>query len=117
MRIEDRFVDIMIIFEILFLNEGNAELKYRLSVRAALLLGENYEEKKYIYELFKLSYNIRSDIVHTGFVSPKKENKLKELGMDLNELYKKLQNYLFESIDILVKKPDIRENFEDIIFQ
>jgi len=117
MRIEDRFVDIMIIFEILFLNEGNAELKYRLSVRAALLLGENYEEKKYIYELFKLSYNIRSDIVHTGFVSPKKENKLKELGMDLNELYKKLQLYLFKSIEILVKKPDIRENFEDIVFQ
>ena len=114
---EDRFVDIMIIFEILFLTEGNAELKYRLSVRAALLLGENYGEKKYIYELFKLSYDIRSDVVHTGFVSPKKENKLKELGMDLDELYKKLQLYLFKSIEILTDQPDIRENFEDIIFQ
>jgi len=114
---EDRFVDIMIIFEILFLTEGNAELKYRLSVRAALLLGENYGEKKYIYELFKLAYDIRSDVVHTGFVSPKKENKLKELGMDLDELYKKLQLYLFKSIEILTDQPDIRENIEDIIFQ
>ena len=114
---EDRFVDIMIIFEILFLTEGNAELKYRLSVRAALLLGKNYGEKKYIYELFKLSYDIRSDIVHTGFVSTKKENKLKKRGMDLDKLYKKLRLYLFESIERLTDQPDIRENFEDIIFQ
>ena len=33
MRIEDQFVDIMIIFEMLFLLEGDGELKYRLSVR------------------------------------------------------------------------------------
>ena len=117
MRIEDRFVDIMIIFEMLFLPEGNAELKYRLSVRAALLLGKNYKEKKYIFELFKLSYDIRSSIVHDGIVSSQNERKLKKLGINLNELYKKLQLYLFESIEILVKKPDIRENFEDIIFQ
>jgi len=117
MRIEDRFVDIMIIFEMLFLPEGNAELKYRLSVRAALLLGKNYKEKKYIFELFKLSYDIRSSIVHDGLVSSQNKRKLKKLGINLNELYKKLQLYLFESIEILVKKPDIRENFEDIIFQ
>lgn len=117
MRIEDRFVDIMIIFEMLFLPEGNDELKYRLSVRAALLLGKNYKEKKYIFELFKLSYDIRSSIVHDGLVSPQNERKLKKLGINLNELYKKLQLYLFESIEILVKKPDIRENFEDILFQ
>jgi hypothetical protein len=116
-RIEDRFVDIMIIFEILFLPEGNAELKYRLSVRAALLLGKNYEEKKYIFKLFKLSYDIRSSIVHDGLVSSQNEKELKKLEINLNELYKKLQHYLFESIDILTKKPDIRENFEDILFQ
>jgi len=116
-RIEDRFVDIMIIFEILFLTKGNDELKYRLSVIAAFLLGKNYQEKKYIYELFKLSYDIRSTIVHNGFVSPQKEKQLKKLGMDLDELYKRLQHYLFESIEILTKKPDIRENFEDIIFR
>ena len=114
---EDRFVDIMIIFEILFLTEGNAELKYRLSVRAALLLGKNYEEKKYIFKLFKLSYDIRSSIVHDGLVSSQNEKELKKLEINLNELYKKLQHYLFESIDILTKKPDIRKNFEDIIFQ
>lgn len=116
-RIEDRFVDIMIIFEILFLTKGNTELKYRLSVIVAFLLSKNYQEKKYIYELFKLSYDIRSSIVHNGLVSPQKEKQLKKLGMDLNELYRKLQHYLFESIEVLTKKPDIRENFEDIIFR
>lgn len=116
-RIEDRFVDIMIIFEILFLTKGNTELKYRLSVIVAFLLGKNYQEKKHIYELFKLSYDIRSTIVHNGFVSLQKEKQLKKLGMDLDELYKRLQHYLFESIEILTKKPDIRENFEDIIFR
>lgn len=116
-RIEDRFVDIMIIFEMLFLPKGNAELQYRLSVRVALLLGNNSKEKKHIYELLKLSYDIRSSIVHDGIISSQNEKKLKKLGIDLNELYKILQHYLFESIEILAEKPDIRENFEDIIFQ
>jgi len=37
--------------------------------------------------------------------------------MDLNELYKKLQHYLLESIEILAEESDIWEDFEDIVFQ
>jgi hypothetical protein len=117
MRIEDQFVDLMIIFEILFLPKGNAELKYRLSIIVASLLGKSFKEKMLIYKLFKVSYDIRSSIVHDGFVSPQKEKQLKKLGLNINELYKKLQYYLFKSIEIFTKNPDIRDNFEDIIFR
>lgn len=117
MRIEDQFVDLMIIFEMLFLPKGNAELKYRLSIIVASLLGKSFKEKMLIYKLFQVSYDIRSSIVHDGFVSPQKEKQLNKLGLNVNELYKKLQYYLFKSIEIFTKNPDIRDNFEDIIFR
>jgi len=117
MRIEDQIVDIMIIFEMLFLLEGDGELKYRLSVRGAILLGKNYKERIFIQKVFKISYDIRSSIVHNGIVSKKNKEQLDKLGMNLNELYEKLQYYLFKSIKIFTKNPDIRDNFEDIIFR
>jgi len=117
MRIEDQFVDLMIIFEILFLPKGNAELKYRLSIIVASLLGKSFKEKMLIHKLFKVSYDIRSSIVHDGFVSPQKEKQLKKLGLNINELYKKLQYYLFKSIEIFTKNPALRNNFEDNIFR
>ena len=117
MRIEDQFVDIMTIFEILFLPEGAGELKYRLSVRGAILLGKSYEEKYFIHKVFKISYDIRSSIVHTGFVSKKDNKQLDRLRMNLTELYEKLQYYLFKSIEIFSKNPEVRNNFEDIIFR
>jgi len=117
MRIEDQIVDIMTIFEMLILPEGDSELKYRLSVREATLLGKSYKEKMFIYKLFKISYDIRSSIVHNGLVSEKNKKQLSKLGINLNELYERLQYYLFRSIEILTKNPDIRNKFEDIIFR
>ena len=117
MRIEDQIVDIMIIFEMLFLLEGNGELKYRLSVRGAILLGKCYKERIFIQKVFKISYDIRSSIVHNGIVSKKNNKQLDKLGMNLSELYEKLQYYLYKSIEIFTKNPDIRDNFEDIIFR
>jgi len=117
MRIEDQIVDIITIFEMLFLPERDGELKYRLSVRGATLLGKSYEEKMSIHKLFKTAYDIRSSIVHNGLVSKKDNKQLSGLGMNLSELYGKLQNYLFESIEIFTENPDIRDNFEDIIFR
>jgi hypothetical protein len=117
MRIEDQFIDIMTIFEILFLPEGAGELKYRLSVRGAILLGKSYEEKYFIHKVFKISYDIRSSIVHTGFVSKKDNKQLDKLRMNLTELYEKLQYYLFKSIEIFTKNPEVRNNFDDIIFR
>ncbi len=117
MRIEDQIVNIMTIFEMLFLPEGGSELKYRLSIRGAILLGKSYEEKINIYEVFKLSYDIRSSIVHNGFISIGNNKQLEKLKINLNELYENLQYYLFKSIEILTKNPDIRSKFEDIIFR
>lgn len=117
MRIEEQFVDIMIIFEMLFLPKGNVELKYRLSILVASLLGKNFKEKKDIYKLFKVSYDIRSSIIHDGFISSQNEKQLKKLGINIDGLYERLQYYLFRSIEIFTKNPDIRDNFEDIIFR
>ena len=55
--------------------------------------------------------------MHNGIVSKKNNKQLDKLGMNLSELYEKLQYYLFKSIEIFTKNPDIRDNFEDIIFR
>lgn len=81
------------------------------------MLGKSYEEKYFIHKVFKISYDIRSSIVHTGFVSKKDNKQLDRLRMNLTELYEKLQYYLFKSIEIFTKNPDIRDDFEDIIFR
>jgi len=117
MRIEDQIVNIMTIFEMLFLPEEDTELKYRLSIIGAILLGKSYEEKINIYKIFKVSYNIRSSIVHNGLISKGNNKQLEKLKINLNELYEKLQYYLFKSIEIFTKNPDIRNQFEDIIFR
>jgi hypothetical protein len=81
------------------------------------LLGKSYKEKIFIYKLFKISYDIRSSIVHNGLVSEKIKKQLSKLGINLDELYDRLQYYLFRNIEMFTKKPDIRNNFEDIIFR
>jgi hypothetical protein len=61
--LDDKLIDLMISAESLFLGD-NSELSYRLSLRAAALLGNNQEEKQIICTFFKQIYTLRSKIVH-----------------------------------------------------
>jgi hypothetical protein len=62
---EDKIMDAMISMEALYLYDSeNAELSYRLSLRAACLLGRDEGEKNYIRKLLKEVYDLRSKVVH-----------------------------------------------------
>lgn len=68
-RIEDKIVDLLIGAEALFLSdfkEGSyiGEIKYRLSLRAALFLGAEIEVQRGIFRWMKVAYDIRSDVAH-----------------------------------------------------
>lgn len=59
---EDRILDTMIAFESLF-GEGG-EMRYRLSLRVAVFLGESEDERRQLKDDFSAAYQLRSDIVH-----------------------------------------------------
>lgn len=64
---EKSFLLFMIALEsLVLLDNETAELKYRLSLRVAHLLGNNQTNRKAIYEKMGSLYNTRSHIVHRG---------------------------------------------------
>jgi hypothetical protein len=69
-RGSDRILDQMIIFEALFLGDGEKqELGYRLRMRAAHFLGDTLEERVEIAETLKAAYDVRSRIAHGSELS------------------------------------------------
>ena len=63
----DLAIDLRIALESLFLDDGNnAELSFRLALRAAWYLGAEGDERTKIFEAVRDAYNIGSKAVHTG---------------------------------------------------
>ena len=63
----DLAIDLRIALESLFLDEGNnAELSFRLALRAAWYLGAEGHERTKIFDAVRDAYNIGSKAVHTG---------------------------------------------------
>jgi len=87
-RFEDRVIDQMIAFESLYLGY-DPELKYRLALRVAFLLGKDNEEREYIFSNMRKAYDLRSDIVHG--------NRQVEIS-ELSSTVPKTEDYLRQSI-------------------
>lgn len=63
----DLAIDLRIALKPLFLDEGNnAELGFRLALRAAWYLGAEGHERTRIFDAMRAAYNIGSKAVHTG---------------------------------------------------
>ena len=91
---EDRLIDYVIALEALYGNEID-ELRYRLSLRAAILLGTGMEDTGFIRELISESYKLRSKIVHG---KPVKPIRVIDKEVTLNELVSQLSEYVRKSI-------------------
>lgn len=66
---EDRLIDCAIAFESTIIKElrQTESYRYRLPIRAALLLaGSEKEQREYVYRFFREIYDARSRVVHTG---------------------------------------------------
>jgi hypothetical protein len=68
-RTDDKIVDLLIAAEALFFNdfkEGSyiGEIKYRLSLRAALFLASDTEIQRTIFRWMKAAYDVRSNVAH-----------------------------------------------------
>lgn len=69
-RLENRFVDLMTILEILLLPGREWKIKHRLSSRIEIMLAKHCNKEASVYKDFTEKsvglYSIRSDIVHNG---------------------------------------------------
>ncbi|NVJ61278.1 MAG: hypothetical protein HWE27_12865 [Gammaproteobacteria bacterium] len=93
----DRSIDLRICLESIFLDDGNKEqLRYTLSLRAALFLSESLEERKDIVSKMKKAYDVTSTAVHTGGMP----NKNVELLPEVAELARKAILKIIEIGDI-----------------
>lgn len=87
-------IDLMIAFEALYL-AGEQELAYKLATRAAYLLGNTQERRRFIYRVLRNAYILRSKLVHGGDI-PKEVEIEKDLSL-------KTHDFVFEVEDILRK--------------
>ena len=103
------FLDTMFVLENLFLRNTSQELKYKLSMRMAYILGDNDKTKREdIFTFIKDCYDIRSKIVHGS--------KIPEL--DRERIFK-LRQLTKDSLKIFFKKRDLclGENLDNIILE
>ena len=68
----DKLLKLVTVWECTLLNDCRSELTYKLQVRGSNLLGKD------LSKFFKIAYELRSDIVHTGKPSDKTEKQLRK---------------------------------------
>jgi len=124
----DKFIDYMIAFEALF-SEGPGDLRYKIPLRAARYLGRTPEERRDLFKLFKLAYDVRSDIVHgRGKIQKESRKELKERYGDYqepilieklaNDIEDLLRNAILKCLDRDIKNQNqLKQEIEDQFFQ
>ena len=79
-RLEDRYIDLRIALETLYLkdfvNENSGEMRFRLSLFGAWHLGANLAERRSIRKALRDAYDTASGAVHSGEVSSKETQNL-----------------------------------------
>ena len=74
----DRAIELGVAMEALLLRfsgEDRSELSFRLSTRAAWILGTSAESRRETYDLFRMLYDARSRAVHNGALPAKLQNR------------------------------------------
>jgi hypothetical protein len=109
MSLEDKIVDIITILEIIYLPDSNAELKYKLCVRCAKLLETDSSSCQHKFNLLRVAYDARSNIVHGGNIAENTQRKIDKQGINVSELIEKVQSLLLRSLRILGLDPKLRD--------
>jgi hypothetical protein len=96
LRPEDRLIDFMIGLEALFLSGLKNELRYRLSLRAAALLGDSPENRENIFNDLYIAYDQRSIVAHGD--SRDKNIKIGGNKIPFEELVNRVEDHLRSAI-------------------
>jgi hypothetical protein len=102
-REKDKVVDAVIGLESLFLFGINTELKYRLCLRAAILLGDSSDERKQSFNNLALVYDLRSAIIH-GHNTKRINKLLKGNDMTMQRASRLAESLLRESLKRFLRR-------------
>ena len=73
--VTDRFIDLRIALESLFLPQRpDQELKFRLAISGAWLLGEDAADRRRVWEILRTTYDVASTAIHGGNINKKLQN-------------------------------------------
>lgn len=127
-RLEDRIIDLMISAEALFLSDYNkdqyvGEIRYRLSLRAALFLADEPDSRRTVFRWMRDAYDLRSKLAHGGEVIGMKLPKRPDGTMvDSDEFVAAIQTYMRQALVKaihLVNDPSAPKNlveWDDLVF-
>ena len=114
--IEDKIIDFLISAEALFLSSGGSfqgELKYRLSHRASMFIGDETKKQRKIFKFMQKAYDVRSAIVHGA--TPKLPQKEDGTPCSLDEFCKDVEAYLRFSLNKTINLASIAESPSKIL--
>lgn len=94
---EDGIIDTFIGFEAL-LTENNHEITYKLSLRAANLIGESAQERETIFNDIKAGYKLRSLIVHGDELKKQFDLPSRQAKVNLKDFGEAMSRYLAKAI-------------------
>jgi len=122
---EDKIVDLVIAAESLFLGDikpsDRGELRFRLSTRVALLLGETVAERKQIFAFMRRAYDARSGLAHGGSAGEKNLRAVDGKPVSAAEFASALEDVIRRALQLAVQRLAGREGFppdwEDLMFE
>ena len=71
----DRFIEIRIALESLYLRDRIGEMRFRLAITGAWHLGKNPEERRDYYDSLRKAYDLSSKAVHAGEIKDTEPNR------------------------------------------
>jgi hypothetical protein len=101
----DSLLDSVVALEFLLLKGTKDELAYRLSIRAAFLLGSSADERKEIYQSVKKAYNLLSKVIHGEGCG----------GKLTHDLMLQIRDYTRRALKIFLKDPLLRDKLDDTV--
>lgn len=116
---EDKVVDYVISLESLLLSSpGEASL--RISARAAMLLGENDDDREFLWKFMRQSYNLRSGIVHgegvRKFAIDDKSFEIVEITSQLESITRKAIKKMLNLIKSYKNQNEILDDIDIAMF-
>jgi hypothetical protein len=95
-----RAIALRVALEALFLKDATTELKFRLGLHAAFLVGANDHERREVFNCVKSAYDVGSKAVHTGRIDDKAAPKAFEVLKEAAAIVRK-------SLIALIDQPDV----------
>jgi hypothetical protein len=97
---DHKLIELVIALETLFSPGREGEQRFRISQRAAILLGKDAEDRKNLMRFFKLVYDARSQIMHSGIsaFTPPSGLRQRDLKILTDQQLSDLGNYVREAV-------------------